>query len=107
MTTSFTHDSRRLAEIYERASDLQLEGGKRLVERLGLEEGAHVLDVGCGTGRLARWIGERLGPEGSVVGIDPLQERIGIARSQGGAARFEVGHAEALGAFEDASFDAV
>jgi arsenite methyltransferase len=107
MTTSFTHDSRHLAETYERVSDLQFESGKRLVERLGLEDGAHVLDIGCGTGRLARWIGERIGPKGSVVGIDPLEERISIARSHGDAVRFEVGQAEALGAFEDASFDAV
>jgi arsenite methyltransferase len=107
MTTSFTHDSRHLAETYERVSDLQFEGGRRLVERLGLDEGARVLDIGCGTGRLTWWIGERLGPKGSVVGIDPLEERIGIARSHGGAVRFEVGQAEDLGAFEDASFDAV
>jgi SAM-dependent methyltransferase len=107
MTDSFTHDSRHLAETYERASDLQLEGGKRLVERLGLEESARVLDIGCGTGRLARWMGERLGPKGSVVGVDPLEERIAIARSHGGGVRFEVGQAEDLGAFEDASFDAV
>ena len=107
MATSFTHDSRHLAETYERVSDLQFEGGRRLVERLGLEEGARVLDIGCGTGRLARWIAEWLGPRGSVVGIDPLEERIGVARSHGGVVRFEVGQAEALGAFEDASFDAV
>jgi ubiquinone/menaquinone biosynthesis C-methylase UbiE len=105
--TSFANDSRPLAEAYERVSDFQFEGGQRLVERLGLEEGARVLDVGCGTGRLARWIAERLGPKGSVVGIDPLEHRIGVARSQAGAARFEVGQAEDLGAFEDSSFDAV
>jgi SAM-dependent methyltransferase len=107
MTTSFTHDSRQLAETYERVSDLQFDGGKRLVERIGLDEGAGVLDIGCGTGRLTRWIAERLGPKGSVVGIDPLQERIGVARAQGGVARFEVGQAEDLSAFDDASFDAV
>jgi SAM-dependent methyltransferase len=107
MTISFAHDSRHLAETYDRMSDLQFEGGKRLVERLGLEEGERVLDIGCGTGRLARWMGERLGPKGSVVGIDPLEDRIGVARSHGGALRFEVGQAEDLGAFEDASFDAV
>ncbi len=66
-----------------------------------------VLDIGCGTGRLSRWIGERVGPRGSVVGIAPLEGRIRIARSHGGAVRFEVGQAEALDAFEDASFDAV
>ena len=107
MTTSFAHDSRHLAENYDRVSDSQFEGGQRLVERLGLEEGTRVLDIGCGTGRLARWIAERLGPKGSVAGIDPLAERIDIARSRGGAVRFEVGQAEDLGAFEDASCDAV
>jgi ubiquinone/menaquinone biosynthesis C-methylase UbiE len=107
MTNSFTHDSRNLAETYDRVSDLQFEGGKRLVERLGLREGAHVLDVGCGTGRLAHWIAERVGPNGAVSGIDPLEERIQIARSRGGVARFEVGRAEDLRAFDDASFDFV
>jgi SAM-dependent methyltransferase len=50
---------------------------------------------------------ERLGPNSRVAGIDPLAERIGIARSHGGAVTFEVGQAEDLSAFEDASFDAV
>jgi ubiquinone/menaquinone biosynthesis C-methylase UbiE len=105
--TSFAHDSRALAEAYDQVSEFQFEAGKRLVERLGLDEGARVLDVGCGTGRLARWIAERLGSRGSVVGLDPLEHRISVARSHGGAARFEVGRAEDLGAFEDRSFDAV
>src|SRR5215470_19959190 len=99
--------SRELAEMYDRVSDLQLEGGKRLVERLGLKEGARVLDVGCGTGRLAQWIAERVGTTGVVAGIDPLEERIQIARARVGSVRFEVGRAEHLGAFDDASFDII
>jgi ubiquinone/menaquinone biosynthesis C-methylase UbiE len=106
--TSFTHDSRRLAETYDRVSDLQFEGGKLLVDRLGPDEGARVLDVGCGTGRLTHWIAERVGIKGAVTGIDPLEERIQIARSRGGNnVRFEVGQAEDLRVLEDASFDAV
>lgn len=107
MTSSFAFDNRQLAETYDRVSDLQFEGGKRLVERLGLEAGARVLDVGCGTGRLTRWLADRLGPKGSVVGIDPLEERIRVALAHAGPARFEVGRAEDLGAFEDCSFDGV
>jgi ubiquinone/menaquinone biosynthesis C-methylase UbiE len=123
MTSSFAHDSRQLAESYDRLSDLQFEGGKRLFDRLGLKEGGCVLDVGCGTGRLARWMAERVGPNGRVAGVDPLEERIAIARSGASAGptegrvrtqtpaspshvRFEVGQAEDLGAFQDASFDA-
>jgi arsenite methyltransferase len=107
MTTSFTHDTTHLAETYDRLSDSQLEGGKRLVERLRLEAGARVLDIGCGTGRLASWIAERVGPKGTVVGIDPLAERIALARARNGDITFEVGQAEDLSAFADESFDAV
>lgn len=105
--TSFEHDSPRLAETYDRLSDFQFEGGKGLAERLGLESGARVLDIGCGTGRLTHWIAERVGVTGAATGIDPLEERLLIARSRGGNVRFELGHAEDLGAFEDACFDAV
>lgn len=106
MTTSFTHDSSHLAETYDRVSDSQFESGKRLAERL-VEPGDRVLDVGCGTGRLARWLAEKVGPGGKVVGIDPLAERIAIARRNAGGITFEVGQAEDLSAFGDASFDAV
>jgi SAM-dependent methyltransferase len=107
VTTSFTHDSSHLAETYDRLSDSQFEGGKRLVERLGLHGGERVLDVGCGTGRLARYIAERVGPVGSVVGIDPLAERIAVARANAGSLSFEVGQAEDLSAFASETFDAV
>src|ERR1700690_3995064 len=107
MTTSSHHDSHRLAEIYDRLSDSQVEGGKRLVERIGVKVGDRVLDVGCGTGRLARWIAERVGPAGSVVGIDPLVERIAMARANADGVSFEGGHVEDLSAFATESFDAV
>ncbi|MGD0680154.1 MAG: class I SAM-dependent methyltransferase [Polyangiaceae bacterium] len=111
--TSFAHDSRHLAETYDRVSDSQFERGKRLFERLGLAGqggqagGQRVLDVGSGTGRLAQWMAERLGATGQVAGVDPLAERVAIARARSGGIRFEVGQAEDLGMFEDASFDAV
>ncbi len=105
--TSFEHDNRSLAETYHRISESQFEGGKRLVERLGVERGGRVLDVGCGTGRLACWIADIVGPEGRVAGIDPLADRIAIARQENGDIRFEVGSAEDLGVFTDASFDRV
>ena len=107
MTTSLAHDSSRLAETYDRLSDSQFEGGKRLVEQMRIQAGDRVLDVGCGTGRLTQWIAERVGPGGSVVGIDPLVERIAIARVRAAGISFEVGQAEDLSAFAAESFHAV
>lgn len=108
--TSFTHDTTALAETYDRVSDSQFESGKRLIERLAVGPNDRVLDVGCGTGRLTRWIAERLGPGGGAVGMDPLVDRIAIARARSAgvaALTFEVGQAEDLGAFPDESFDVV
>ena len=107
MTTSFTDDTSQLAETYDRISDFQFGNGQRLAERLNIKAGDRVLDVGCGTGRLARWIAERVGPTGSVVGIDPVAERIAIANANAGGVTFAVGQAEDLGAFAAESFDAV
>jgi ubiquinone/menaquinone biosynthesis C-methylase UbiE len=75
-----------------------------LVERLGLVPGARFLDVGCGTGRLAEWVAGRIGA--NVVGVDPLADRIALARTRAPELRFEIGRAEDLGALTDASFDA-
>jgi ubiquinone/menaquinone biosynthesis C-methylase UbiE len=104
--TSFTHDSPELAETYDRLSDSQFAGGKRIVEQMVIEEGERVLDIGCGTGRLARWIAGIAG-SGCVVGIDPLPDRVQVARANSPGIRFEVGTAEDLSAFGDASFDAL
>jgi arsenite methyltransferase len=104
--TSLTHDSPDLAQKYDRLSDSQLAGGKRLVERLALKACDRVLDVGCGTGRLARWIAEIVGPSG-VVGIDPLVDRVDVARAGAPGLTFAVGQAEDLSAFGAESFDAV
>src|SRR5438046_2298647 len=49
MTTSLSHDSRDLAETYDRLSDVQFESGKRLAEQLDVSAGERVIDVGSGT----------------------------------------------------------
>jgi len=49
----------------------------------------------------------RAGPSGQVVGIDPLAERVALARERVPGVRFHIGYAEDLGAFADGSFDDV
>jgi FkbM family methyltransferase len=41
-----------------------------IVERLELQPGMAVLDVGCGPGRVAIPIASKVGPEGEVVAVD-------------------------------------
>jgi ubiquinone/menaquinone biosynthesis C-methylase UbiE len=65
--------------------------------------GIRILDVGCGSGGLARLLAEE-GAE--VTGIDPNPQALTAARTLAPAARFEEASAEAL-PFEDAAFDVV
>jgi len=44
-------------------------------------EGAHVLDLGCGTGRDCYVLSQLVGPEGSVVGVDMTPAQLAIART--------------------------
>ena len=50
-----------------------------MLDRMRLAPDDNVLDIGCGTGWLARLIAEQL-PEGRVVGIDVSDEMIRRAR---------------------------
>ena len=73
------------------------------VAALGLPPGALVVDVGCGTGRLAAGIAAA-GPDLRVVGIDPAEPMVSYARSHVAGPSFEVGDVAAL-PFEDGSVD--
>jgi SAM-dependent methyltransferase len=68
-------------------------------------DGARVLDVGCGTGSLARTL-VSMTRRSEIVGIDPVAPFVEYARSQVKDSRvsFEVGDAQAL-PYPPASFD--
>jgi ubiquinone/menaquinone biosynthesis C-methylase UbiE len=44
---------------------------------LGLEDGFRCLEVGAGTGSIANWLAERVGPRGSVIATDIDTRRVG------------------------------
>ena len=75
-----------------------------------IQPGDRVLEVGCGTGDVALAASAATGPSGTVTGIDPAPEMIGVARAKAAriarAVDFQVGVIEAL-AFPDATFDVV
>lgn len=82
-----------------------------------LADGAHfpadarILDVATGTGMLAFHAASRLGPQGTVIGVDisagMLDEaRAKLTTAQSGKLRFEAGDGEALD-FPPGSFDVI
>ncbi len=82
----------------------------RLVQLARLEPGQSVLDTGCGTGSLAIAAKRRVGPLGSVQGIDASPEMIARARKKASKAGVDVtftsGGVEGL-PIPDDHFDAV
>ena len=74
------------------------------LRRAGVGRGATVLDVGCGTGLLAREALALIGPQGRLVGVDPSPGM--LAQAGFGGAEFLEGSAEAL-PVEGQSFDFV
>lgn len=80
------------------------------LELMRLQPGQRALDVGCGTGDDARKLLDRVGPGGSVLGIDFSAAMVEESRrrwcAEGLPLEFAVGDVHAL-ALPDASFHAV
>jgi len=75
---------------------------RRALERAGLATGAQVLDVGIGTGMVAREALRLIGPGGQLVGVDPSPGMMGEVHLPG--VELRQGRAEALPC-DDASAD--
>ncbi len=103
-------DDRELAERYDAVSDSQYKKGLMLIEQMGIKSGDNVLDVGCGTGRMAFHVSEIVGPSGSVFGIDPSPFRVKVAEEKlktraHNNVRFDIGRGEDIGALSAGAFD--
>lgn len=100
------------AEAYERYLVPAIFAGwaEELVDLAAPRTGDRVLDVACGTGIVARTAALRVGPSGSVVGVDINPGMLDVARRIAGDATgtitWEEGQAEAL-PLDDHSFDVV
>src|SRR4051812_27046475 len=93
------------AASYERVSAPQEAMGRDVLDRLDLRGDEHVLDAGCGTGRVTAALLERL-PRGEVVAVDGSQAMVEETKARLGDAA-EVFAADLLELQLDAPVDAI
>ncbi len=58
----------------------QTQKGLKLLSQLCPKKGMTILDMGCGTGYLSSVLADHVGPNGSVLAVDPDNERIRVAK---------------------------
>ncbi len=94
------------AEVYEQFFVPALFGQfvDTTLDAVAVRLGDDLLDVGCGTGIVARRAIERVGPDGSVHGVDPNPAMLAVAHRKAPDVHWHEGVAEAL-PFDDASVD--
>jgi SAM-dependent methyltransferase len=96
------------AEAYESTFVPALFGewAPHVADAAGVAPGHRVLDVACGTGVVTRTAADRVGPAGTVVGVDINPAMLEVARRLRPDIDWRRGDAGAMPA-ADASFDAV
>jgi ubiquinone/menaquinone biosynthesis C-methylase UbiE len=96
------------AEVYESCFVPAIFGAwaRPVADAARVGRGDKVLDVGCGTGVLAREALRRVGDDGQVVGLDLNEGMLAVAARTEPKVAWRSGDAASL-PFEDASFDVV
>lgn len=100
--------STNAAEVYESCFVPAIFGAwaSPVADAAGIMTDDKVLDVGCGTGVLAREALRRVGQEGHVVGLDLNEGMLAVAARTEPRIEWRQGDAASL-PFEDAGFDVV
>jgi ubiquinone/menaquinone biosynthesis C-methylase UbiE len=99
-----------VALLEERGRSGYLSAVRNLIDAVRVRRGEVVLEVGCGSGVLTRWLARQTNGANRIVGIDIsrylLREAAALARKEGlaDAITFQEGNAEAL-PFPDNSVD--
>ena len=94
------------AEIYETFFVPALFGqfSELVLDHAEVTSGARVLDVGCGTGIVARAAHRRVGASGEVAAIDPNEGMLAVAHRSEPSINWQSGVGEFL-PFHDRAFD--
>ena len=102
-----------IAPVYDRMNTIMTAGldgrwRREAVDATRVGPGGVVVDVACGTGKLANALADRVGPTGRVVGVDLAADMVELAAESHGDApwlSFRVGNALDL-PFDGGEFDA-
>ena len=96
------------AEVYEEffVPALFQQWASLVADAAQISSNMRVLDVACGTGILTREVSERVGANGSVVGLDPNEGMLVVAKRKAPEIEWRQAYAEVL-PFDSSSFDAV
>jgi SAM-dependent methyltransferase len=78
----------------------------QLCDIANIRRGDRLLDIGCGTGVVAREAARRIGPEGRVIGLDLNPRMLAVARQLAPEIEWRQGDAGDL-PFEGGAFDVV
>src|SRR5690349_7754512 len=104
-----SYDQDKLARLDHRAT--MLAPATRLVlDQAGIAPGMRVLDLGTGTGAVARLAAELVGPTGHVVGVDQNADALAVAderRRAAGVANVSFVEGDVGSWVHDGAFDAV
>jgi ubiquinone/menaquinone biosynthesis C-methylase UbiE len=98
-----------LARIDRQAAAIE-QSTRIVLQAAGITRGLRVLDLGTGLGHVARLVGELVGPEGAVVGVDQSSDALAVARrrtNESGATNVSFIEADVRSWRSESPFDAV
>ena len=55
---------------------------RKIVDKMDIQPGQSILDLGSGTGRNDSFIAQKIGPEGSILGFDISKEMLDLSRKR-------------------------
>ena len=73
------HSAGEQRRLQQQAEELAEESG-RLFDRIGLTQGSRVIEIGCGPQGCLELLSSRVGPTGSVVGVELSDHAVQLAR---------------------------
>jgi len=55
---------------------------RKVVDKMNIQRGQSILDLGSGTGRNDGFIAQKIGPEGNILGLDISKEMLNLSRKR-------------------------